>query len=699
MAPVDRREHRQQRVRGAGPSFVQASFGFDFGALSVRPAKQASLPPQPSSRRTPVQSTPRSINGSAKRHKSAFMQRSSGSKRKSTPKDNTATPQLGKRKRGSAHAQPGSDDGGDGDEDELSPNREELARSIEKSRRVVGTVSPLREELDDAPDELSMLDEGANTVQKSQLDVSEVMNGTKTPIPDSNGGMSTMSRPSISRRFKSTDPGPATPSLLPNGQPRTSSASRFVPNSATPGPAPVEEGSEDELSPQANGTTPRVVANEQRIQSAVQEEAEMAVDELSSPMQLTPVQDAPSANKVPKQPTSPQPAKRARPRRVVEEDEDEDVTVPAPAPAPVKLAKRAKPRRVVEEDEDDDEDVTIAVPAPAPVKLAKRGGPRKQVTEAEVAPQTTPAVRKPRKRKHQESIAEEDGDQVDELSPATDPTLQQPARAPRWKEDIVEVSSAEEDSDGYEEPEPEPTPRPAAKRSSPNKAQRVKTSSEKPPYKRQKFLGPKHAISVMRIKGSAVRGITVADTTRTILEEIIDHRLNRMAEKLQSSQDSAHRKELRSAINLSLSFKESLNEKLLDLQDANDVLSTNFKKIKLFKHDNAELRKEILGVQNSRQDIVLEFDHVQAEYEAQKAKAEARNTLSDNMFEIEAAIQTGREKARKESREDEGPEMPLSMLLETVGKDVASFGGGLLSNVKSFNGLLERAAGWLEGRA
>jgi hypothetical protein len=172
-----------------------------------------------------------------------------------------------------------------------------------------------------------------------------------------------------------------------------------------------------------------------------------------------------------------------------------------------------------------------------------------------------------------------------------------------------------------------------------------------------------------------------------------------MAEKLQASQDSGHRKELRSEINLSLSFKESLNEKLLDLQDANDLLSTNFKKTKLLKRDNVELRREILSLQDNRQEIAIEQDNVQARYDAERAEAEVRNTLSDNMFEIEAAIKNGREKARKEGREDEGPQISLGTLLETVGNDVGSLGGGLFANVKRLNGLLERAAGWLEGRA
>ncbi|CAO2657591.1 Nn.00g037170.m01.CDS01 [Neocucurbitaria sp. VM-36] len=691
MAPIDRREHRQQRVRGAGPSSVQASFGFNFGALGAQSAKQSSLPPPRSARRTPVQSTPRGANGSARRHRSASAPRSSNSKRKSTPRNRTVTPQLGKRKRGSTYAQAGTNDG---EEDELSPDREEVVRSIEKSRRVVGTVSPIREELDDVADELSIMEEGGSTARKSVLDASAVLSATpvsvlakkrilsgggprRTPIADRVGSMSATSRGPISRRSKSADAGPVTPGILPNGQSRPASASRFGSEFNASSVAQAEE-SEDELSPpQINGATPRVVTKERNSQSDAQNENEMDVDELSSPMQPTPNREAP---------TTPHVLNGQKPAK-----EQESVTITRPA-------KRGRPRRVVLDEEDE------PVASAQPIKSAHRGRPQKPVVAEKPDIQATPAARKPGKRKGKDALLEEEAaEELDELSPETEP-VQRPKKFARHEKEIIEVSDAEGNSDEYEEPEleeeePNSTPRPIARRPSPKKVQHVETSLEKPPRKRQKFSGPKHAISVMRIKGSTVRGITVADTTRTILEETIDHRLNRIAEKMQTSSDSAQRKDLRSEINLSLSFKESLNEKLLDLQDANDVLSINFKKMKLFKRDNAELRKEILSLQNSRQEIALEHDDVQAEFEAEKAKVEARNTLSANMFDIEAAIHNGRERARKEGREDEGPEIPISMLLETVGRDVGSSGGGLLGHVRGFNGLLERAAGWLEGRA
>ncbi|KAH6878013.1 hypothetical protein BKA58DRAFT_331696 [Alternaria rosae] len=691
MAPVDRREHRQQRVRGAGPSSVQASFGFNFGALSSQPTKQPSLPPQQSPRRTPAQKTPRSANGSAQRPRSASIQRSSISKRKATPKENTAvTPQLGKRKRGSPNAQAGADDAA---EDELSPDREDAARSIEQSRRVVGTILPIREEQDNVPDELSILEEGASTARETVFAKSTVIKRTppqvssqaratpvsarqKTPTTERVEQASAVSQRSTQRRSRSTDPGPATPSVLPNGQPRTSSASQLGAILETPAAAEVDEESEDELSPQLNGSTPRVVGSEPRPQRIAEEDVEMGADELSSLGQPTPIQQTPVAN-------------GATPQQLKEQQSEEQATPPQPA-------KRGRPRRVVEEPKEDEISATTAT------KPAKRGRPRKEAAVQESELQAAPAVREPEVTNSEEPTPEEVDEVFDKVSLELEQTsIHSPKPTPR-NQDALEISSADEESDVYEEPEPEEaelTPRPRTRKPSPKQTQRAESTTEKPPRKRQKFLGPKHTISVMRIKGSAVRGITVADTTRTILEETIDHRLSRMTEKLQASQDSIRRKEFRSEINLSLSFKESLNEKLLDLQDANDLLSTNFKKIKLFKRDNAELRRQILSLQDSRQEITIEMDDVQARYNAEKAEVDARNTLSDDMFEIEAAIKNGRKKARKEGRENEGPDIPLPMLLKSVGNDVTSQSGGLLANVKGFNGFLERAAGFLEGRA
>ena len=659
------------------PSSVQASFGFNFGALGARTTKQPSLPPQPSSRRTPVQRTPRGTNGSVQRHRSASIQHSGSSRRQKTPKDHTVTPQLGKRKRGSPHAQLAADDV---DADELSPDRDDAVRSIEKSRRIVGTVSPIHEEFDEAPDELSILDNGNTITPKVLLGTSAISNGTpvsgmakkrasmnrmpqKTPNTSKSGSMAISSRKSIPQRSKSTDLTPFTPGLFPDSRSRPS-ASHFDPKLDTPSAVLAAEESEDELSPsQLNGTVLDVVTTELSSQPAAQDDVDDGddMDELSSPMQITSTPKTLTTRNTADDGSS-HPAKRAVTLMVAEEEEHEPV-VKAPSDT---IRRRRLP---------------------------------KSTKANEVKARATPIASRPNK----DLPKDEQGREIDELSPESERmAYRHKNRQKQRNKQNLDKSDAEipEVTENRElEEQPEPTPLPTVERQSPKQTSRPKTSTEKQPNKRQKFSGPKHAISVMRIKGSTVRGITVADTTRTILEETINYRLNRMAEKMQTSSDAFRRKDLRSEINLSLSFKESLDEKLLDLQDANDVLSINLQKMKLFKRDNGELRREILTFQNNRQEIALEHDDIQATFETEKGRVDARNKLNMNLFDIEAAIQDGRKRARREGRDDEGPEIPLSMLLETVGKDVGSHGGGLLANITAFNGVLERAAGWLEGRA
>lgn len=626
---------------------MSANFGFNIAALAAKSAKQASLPPlRPRRTPTPSARTPRSA-ASSRRRRSASVQRTASAKRRVTPRQPAVTPQLGKRKRGSPNAQSGPDDG---EPDELSPDRDDEVRSVEKSRKVAGTVSPIPENADEDPDELSILVEDVGSIQRPKTRAPEFAQRIpatrrvsaggareKTPIADRISTMSISSRTAIVRR--STGTPPITPGMLPNGRPRLSSASHFGPEFTTPSVPKDGEDSEDELSPpQINEGTPRIVGAQPSTHSSTEQDDSLDLDELS-----------------PAQPANPQKGPELPPQK------QQAVETPATSAA----VRRGRLKRIVV-DEEDEVQVTPAAIKPPPKETS-----------------TTP----------QEETLEDDA--PDELSPdITRARLEPSKEAPRETE-FVEVSSAE-DSDSYEpDQEEESTIRP---RASPKRMQ-AKPAGEAPPRKRQRYSGPKQAISVMRIKGSMVRGITVADTTRTILEQSIDHRLERMARKVNEVQDPARRKQIRGEINLTLAFKESLDEKLLDLQDANDTLNVGFQKKRLFKSSNIARRKEILALQNSRHEIELETDYEQAVFESEKAKVEERSRVNASLFEIQAAIQSGRERAKRLGREDEGPEVPLSMLLESLGRDVGSVGGGLLESVKDFNRGLERAAGWLEGRA
>ncbi|KAF9735512.1 hypothetical protein PMIN02_002643 [Paraphaeosphaeria minitans] len=650
MAPIDRAERearRQQRVRGAGTSSAITDFNFSFN-FAPAAAKHSSVPPQRTQRTpTPKQQTPRTATKSAKRHRSASVHGSSSVRRHATPKA-FATPQLGKRKRGSKDAHALDDDG---EPDELSSEQNNEMNSVEQPTRVVGTVSPIREEGDNEPDELTTVLDGtgslrkhvANTVIRSALALKTPTPHERTPSARGSATSSVRSRPSA-RRTKSTEAPPETPIVLPN-RPSRHPTSRS-PNLATPSVALEEE--EDELEPAPASVTPKVVGKQPTVPFVTQEMDQ--VDELSSP-----------AN-----------------------------SGTTPTPGLIKEQLRPSPGRQPDQ---------ITVPV-----RAKRGRPKRTVVDEAEHVQPTPAATKHRRNKTSLHARESPNtkNSADELSPEVDRTQRPRAKRRQHVQPVhqrsepVEISSAEEESEeeeALEQNEPDVSILPAPKE------KLVKRIDTKPASKRPKFSGPKQAISVMRIKGSTVRGITVADTTRTILEENIHHQVQRMATKMQTAEDSSRRKKLRGHINLALAFKENLVEKLMDLQDANDTLSAGFKKRKLLRKDNLERRKEILRIQNNRHEIALEMDDERAVYDAEKAKAEAKSKLNANMFEIQAAIQSGRERARREGREDEGLDRPLSMLIDKVGRQVGSVGGGLLASLQQFNEGLERAAGWLEGRA
>ncbi|KAK7189518.1 hypothetical protein DPSP01_001511 [Paraphaeosphaeria sporulosa] len=650
MAPIDRAERearRQQRVRGAGTSSAITDFNFNFN-FAPPAAKHSSVPPQRTQRTpTPKQLTPRIAAKSAHRHRSASVHASSSVRRHATPKA-FATPQLGKRKRGSQDAQALEDNG---EPDELSPEQNNETNSSEQPRRVVGTVSPIREEVDDEPDELTAVLDGTGSLRKhvaestirSALALKTPTPQDRTPSARKSATGFARSRPSA-RRSKSTEAPPETPIVVPNGRSRQTTSRS--PNIATP--SVVLEDEEDELAPAPASVTPRIVGKETPTSSVPQQEDE--ADELSSP------------------------AKSGT----------------TPTPGVPKKQLRPSPKQ---------QSVQTTVPV-----RAKRGRPKHSIVDEAEEVQPTPAATQHRRKKTSLDARESanTGDSTDELSPEINRTQRprvkrrQDVQPVHQHEEPVEISSAEEES---EEEQPLEQDQPDVSMLPAPREKPVKRIDTKPARKRPKVSGPKQAISVMRIKGSTVRGITVADTTRTILEETIDHQVQRMATKMQTAEDSSRRKKLRGHINLALAFKESLVEKLVDLQDANDTLSAGFKKRKLLRKDNLERRKEILQIQNNRDEIALEMDDKRAAYDAEKAKAEAKSKLNANMFEIQAAIQSGRERARRQGREDEGPERPMSMLIDKVGRQVGSVGGGLLASLQQFNEGLERAAGWLEGRA
>ncbi|KAF2022360.1 hypothetical protein BU24DRAFT_447149 [Aaosphaeria arxii CBS 175.79] len=657
MAPVDRREHRQQRIRGAGATAVQTNFGFSFGALAA-PAKQTSLPPQPSPRRTPIRNTPRNANGSAQRHRSASLLGSSAKKQQTPSIPPNVTPQLGKRKRGSRDAVDITRT--EADIDELSPARVENVHSSEKSRRVVRSVSVIRED-DAEADELSYIENvepaivppGVNEVNKTPTALLPSI--TQTPsLSARNRPVDSVRVASLSSKAASTRKEPPesitstrrknTPSEPPPATPAGATDRNVAENSAlaTPIVVPSVDESEDELTP--------VQLKPVSIQRLVGD----------SPQ--TPAGGVASSSPVP---ARTQTQRRSRlsqtvsitPQRSNQTIERDPILEPT---------NNSASRLPLTEEEGDDSDVVQSTPAT---------NNRRRIGIPSPGQEQTTGV-----------------DLADELSP--DKT--HPSRTSRTPTELSFAgSSAGSDDEPVDVP---PVTRPQNKSRQPKPVEQGKRSADSEPPKKRQKSGPTQKITVMRLKGFGVKGLTVVDTTRTVVEDLINSRVAKISSKIERIKDAARQKEVRSQRNHVLAFREKLDDYFLDLQDANNSAIHNANKLKGFRRDKKQLQSEFMSIQKERSQLALKSDDITAEFQLEKMEFDNRTDLSSWMYDIQAAVQSGKDRARDQGREGDGPEIPLKMLLETVAHDVGS-GSGLLSSIQNFNGVLERSAGYLESRA
>ena len=507
-------------------------------------------------------------------------------------------------------------------------------------------MSPIREGDEDALgelDELSIASGERSTARTVRKEMSEPLQET----------------PAAAKARRSIRAVSATPATIVARRNIDRSASSNRSKRSRTTPVIDQEEDEDELhTPQPITATPIPISRARSSQRSPEGQEEMDVDELSPQVRPSTLETDPAA---------------------VSNSSSEQKSNARQSRGPHAVTKTTRSRNSTLLAEEDEEDVV----------------------------QSTPVISKPRRIRNEAARIEEshDDEEPDELSPERPPPRPSITKPAFLGSNAVHLSASpnrqsppEQDEESPEPSSRRPIPQDTQSRPSQPQKQRMKPAADKP-RKRPKLDGPIQTIQVMRLKGTRVKGYTVADTTRTAIEEYIDDRVSLLSKRFQGTEDLTHRKQIKSRINLQLSFKEALSERMMDLQDLNDCFTIRAQKLKAFKRRNAELRKEILATQTSRQEIAIEYDNVLTEFELEKEAFEAQNTLSTAMFDIQAAIAHGREKAIDEHREDEGPELPTSMLLDTVSRNVGSVGGGFLQGVRSFNAVLENAAMILEGRA
>ncbi|KAF2201501.1 hypothetical protein GQ43DRAFT_463126 [Delitschia confertaspora ATCC 74209] len=679
MPPKDRNERKAERLRGAGASHAIANFGFSFGApaplksrLSARKTPQP-LSSRPSSRRSPIGSAERNANGTIRRSRSISAPGSiprpgklkptiTPGRAKSLEQRSIVTPTIstGKRKRGQKSALSRSPE--ENESDELERIDEEHMASAQKSTvptpRAALTASP--QDHDDAPDELEAANEAHmvfGTIKA--VGVSSHPAGA-TPVPSRLNGAALESIRRTPLAVIQAGKRTELPKTVAGPPSAKSSPPEAIP--VTPATRPLGRPKKDKALPAAT--------KDPKLSKQHQVAREKGVEDDLSP-------DKPKADGRDQiKPKSSRAGNRAR--RVVVSEEAEEADEEADELSPdVRKPQRG---RITEESEELDE-LSSEVHVP-------RSG-RRLTLERDKEP------------------TEEVEEEVDELSPEVG--LKKSGK----KDEALFVSSDEEsDADERSEPEQEsgPTPKLVANPTQAKQKQlTIRSDSSKQPKKHQKReRGPVYPIEVFRLKIPKemkepvwlrhAKRVSPSEVLAQFFKEMLDAETAKLHEAASQIEDRDQRRREASKVGVAQLFQANLADLFLDLASAGNNMAILTGRIKTARKEKIIMRKEYMEICKQKDDLALQMDELREEYHESVDARLASNKLSDSIYAIEAAILGGREKAKTEGREDEGPEIPLAILLQNVAKDVGSKDGGLFAEVTNFNGMLEKAAAILEGR-
>jgi hypothetical protein len=382
-----------------------------------------------------------------------------------------------------------------------------------------------------------------------------------------------------------------------------------------------------------------------------------------------------------------------------------------------KSARVGRPhRRVVESEEvEEDEEADELSPAVQKSQGKDSKSTGRKADAIEISPELEEARPGRRAIVDRDREAEEQDDEVldelDELSPEIGKSKS------RSKRSEPQVVSSDEQSEEYEEHEetedaPEETIEAAANSKHTKKPPKASTFSDKslkPAKKRPRRTGPNYPIEVLRLKMAKdmeqpewlryVKGVNPAEVLNQFFKEMLDAEVSRIRVAVSEIENPERRRHKRGKVGLARVFQATLADLFLDLSSASNNYSVLTRRIKNAKKEKILMRKEYMEIHEMQNKLLLQMDELREDYHQNIEARAARNTLNESIFDIQAAIEGGREKASAQGREDEGPEIPLRMLMQNVAQDVGSDNGGLLADVQELNGLLEKAAGILEGRA
>ncbi|KAK7544488.1 uncharacterized protein J3D65DRAFT_609740 [Phyllosticta citribraziliensis] len=198
-----------------------------------------------------------------------------------------------------------------------------------------------------------------------------------------------------------------------------------------------------------------------------------------------------------------------------------------------------------------------------------------------------------------------------------------------------------------------------------------------------------------------VPGVNAVDVLAEFMGEKMEDISARLREAVADEADKALRSKLKRQVNTVEEFGRELDSQLLHLREATYAGESLKARLKTTRKRREALTQEFLDIRKERDEIALRTDAVRRKYEEAEMARKRDQDLNAAIFDIELAVQRGKQNAERQGRQDEAPEMPLDWILDEVAGTVSlsGNGGGLLHKVKDFNAFLEQAAGVLEGRA
>ncbi|QDS69089.1 hypothetical protein FKW77_010111 [Venturia effusa] len=692
---AERQERRLMRQRGAGPRELKnAGFSFNFGAAPPLPARQSSrktprpspaqasrkspqspLAQQPSTRKTPAGSGTNPAPDARIRENSASLAPSSGSGNNNGDRRTFKTPvTTGKRKRGRAQL----DAVAETEQDELETTPEDIAASKSSSIRPSIEVPA--------------------SAQKTPAARARDANEIEEPdelSPENDGS-------AIKNYLRQLE----TPTLL-----RRLSERRTRPSEGSIAGSPIlsieedEVDEEDELSFGDSQTATNVAQSphEKRGSSSGLAMATSATGGLN--VSLTAPNDQSTRQEIFETPAG-EPIVDPLPAIGDLEQNDEDELSPERGTQSSSLRRTGRKNRVVVEDDEEDE------LSPPKVTKSKQSG---KTTRSSVVVSEENA---------------EDNISEDELSPVRPTTRRQPEKAPigsrnkpskrrrveeppvQVHEDDAEGEASEIDELSPQQTRPVPKPKPQTPRhplskataNLPRKSKQPKKATDRaasPPRKKTK--GDVIGITVYRrtessniaYKGLGSHpnpGITPVDVLAQVSSELADNHI--LAFQQQARTDNVSRKTKDRQVRAMRDFKSVLKNSLLAIRTKYLDAYVLGRQLRAANKRKRQLREELMGRRRERELLEVEMDRVRAKHEEMVEKGDREFELVQSLRDIEGAVRKGREKAREEGREDEGPHVGIEM---AVGSAKDSL--GLLGKVKEWNGVLESSAQLLEGRA